>query len=72
MERNGLLGYTLKVGFSADEQIEVMAFRRKPTKSLVRGQAVRVTGNFRFIPDDAGLVQLKLDASKVEAIEPHD
>lgn len=66
------IGYLLRVGFSSDEQIEVMAFRRKPTKNLVKGAAVRVTGNFRFIPDDTGRVQLKLDANKVERIEPQD
>ncbi|MDJ0976612.1 MAG: hypothetical protein QNJ98_19300 [Planctomycetota bacterium] len=71
-DRDGLLGYHLRVGFSEDEQIRVMAFRRKPTKNLVKGVAVRVTGNFRFIPDSTGLVRLKLDASKIEPIEPPD
>lgn len=69
-DRDGLLGYHVRVGFSEDEQIRVMAFRRKPTQSLVKGAAVRVTGNFRFIPDASGLVRLKLDASRIEVIEP--
>ena len=66
----GLFAYRLKVGFSEDEQIEVMAFRRAPTKNLEKGRACRVTGNFRFIPDETGRVQLKLDASQVVAIDP--
>ena len=70
VERDGLLGYHLVVGFSEEERIEVMAFRRAPTKSLVKGKACRVTGNFRFIPDGTGRVELKLDARKIEIIDP--
>lgn len=68
--RDGLYGYALVVGFSEEERIEVMAFRRAPTQSLAKGRACRVTGHFRFIPDDTGAVRLKLDASQVTVIEP--
>ena len=43
--------------------------RRAPTQSLKKGRACRVKGNFRFIPDDTGRVQLKLDAAQVTAID---
>ena len=69
-EHKGLLAYKVTVGFSDDEQIRVLAFRRAPSKRLVRGQACRVVGQFRFIPDEEGRVIRKLDALRVEVIDP--
>lgn len=69
---DGLFTYKLTVGFSSDEQIRVLAFRRAPSQRLVRGNACRVRGHFRFIPDDLGRVQRKLNAVEVKVMDPPD
>lgn len=65
----GRLAYRLRVGFSDEESVEVIAFRTKASERLAVGKAARVTGRLRFLPDETGRVLVRLDAQKVEILD---
>ena len=69
VRQNGRLAYRLRVGFSAEEAIDVMAFRGAHSEKLKPGAVARVKGLLRFLPDETGITRVRLDAKQVEIVQ---
>ena len=61
--------YKIRIGFSDEESIEVLAIRTRRSERLVKGAAARATGALRFIPDETGRVMVRFDAHKLEILD---